>query len=201
MTLQRTVNVARWLTRSSVNGPGERFVIWVQGCPLHCPGCWNPDTWSNRPNQLMSVAQLLGIVERSLPMDGVTLTGGEPFAQADALAEFAHALRPLGLSLMAFTGYDLAELQEPGQLRLLGLLDVVVTGRFDQALKCDGLLWRGSSNQRVHYLSDRHREHPALVSDAPVAEVLIEPSGGCSVTGFPSAALLQRLTTGVSDQR
>jgi sulfatase maturation enzyme AslB (radical SAM superfamily) len=78
------LNLARIIQRSAANGPGERFVIWVQGCPLACPGCWNPDTWAFQKRELRDTKS---VVEEILSVDGiegVTFTGGEPFMQARA---------------------------------------------------------------------------------------------------------------------
>lgn len=187
------LNVARWLPRSRVNGPGERFVLWVQGCPLHCPGCWNPDTWSFAPRKVVSVAELREHILAAQPIDGVTFTGGEPFAQAGPLADLAESLRGHDLSLMAFTGYELHELTDPDQQRLLALLDILVTGRFVRELHADSLLWRGSSNQRVHYLTPRHACHERHPDDEPSVELVLDPSGRVSVVGFPTDHLLVQL--------
>lgn len=188
-----TINVARWLPRSSVNGPGERFVLWVQGCPLHCPGCWNPDTWAFTPRRVMTVAEILDRIVDSQPVDGVTFSGGEPFAQASGLMVLAEHLRGLGMSLMAFTGYELEELNSSEQRGLLGLLDIVVTGRYVRELRSDGLLWRSSTNQRVHFLSERHKALEASELPPAVAEVVIPESGRVVVTGFPDSGLLRQL--------
>lgn len=188
-----TINVARWLPRSSVNGPGERFVLWVQGCPLHCPGCWNPDTWAFTPRRLMPVADLVARIAESQPIDGVTFSGGEPFAQARGLMVLAEHLRDLGMSLMAFTGYELDELDGSEQKALLGLLDIVVTGRYVREVRSDGLLWRGSTNQRIHFLSDRHTTAEACESPRAVAECVISDTGRVVVTGFPDDSLLRQL--------
>lgn len=193
MSTSGTINVAQWLSRSSVNGPGERFVLWVQGCPLHCPGCWNPDTWSHASRRLMAVSEIVDLIAKSGPIDGVTFTGGEPFAQACGLAVLAEHLRGIGMSLMAFTGYDIEELVEVEQKRLLGLLDIVVTGRYVRELRSDGLLWRGSSNQRVHFLTERHRACETTNAHRPVAEIVIPDSGPSVVTGFPDDGLLRQL--------
>src|SRR6476646_9130931 len=104
------VNVARTLPRSAANGPGERFVVWVQGCPRACPGCWNPDTWAFERRDLREVDDLIAEVLSTDGIEGVTFTGGEPFAQARALAEIARAVRATGLSVFVFTGYELDEL-------------------------------------------------------------------------------------------
>lgn len=194
MDTEPIVNVARWQPRSCVNGPGERFVLWVQGCPLHCPGCWNPDTWSFSSRQPMHVVELERTIRSAMPLDGVTFTGGEPFAQADVLIVLAERLRELGLSLMAFTGYELHELTTDAQRRLLACLDIVVTGRFVKSLAQENLRWRGSSNQHVHFLTQRHHDIMDSTTDEPSVEVVIDAKGHAVVTGFPSPSLVAALT-------
>ena len=96
------LNLARTLHRSAANGPGERFVVWVQGCPLACPGCWNPDTWSFERRVVRDIDELAAEILSVEDIEGVTFTGGEPFAQARALAELARRVRHRGLSAFVF---------------------------------------------------------------------------------------------------
>lgn len=119
-------------------------------------------------------------------IEGVTLTGGEPFAQAKVLAELAKLVRTAGLSVFVFTGYDLDELTRPEHRELLEVSDVVVTGRYIDEQRVSGCAWRGSANQHVHFLSDRY----SLADMKEVAEVEfhLERDGRLTVTGFPSAA-------------
>ena len=194
MSLEATINVAHWLPRSQANGPGTRFVLWTQGCPLACPGCWNPDTWSTESRTLMSVDEILALIDEATPIEGVTLSGGEPFAQSAVLVQLASAVRDRGLSRMAFTGYELCELTSPDQQALLKLLDIVITGRFVAAQKRSDLLWRGSSNQVVHFLTDRYRQGDH--EEAVAVEVALDGRGGARVTGFPPHSLLVQLRTG-----
>ena len=177
------LNLARTLPRSAANGPGERFVLWVQGCPLACPGCWNTDTWSFARRDVRSVDDLLAeiLVERDL--EGVTFTGGEPFAQARALAALARGVRATGRSIVVFTGYALDELTRPDQRALLAEADVLVSGRYVAALRAPGLGLRGSSNQAVHFLTDRYG--PGDLRDAPELEIHLLPDGSARLTGFP----------------
>jgi anaerobic ribonucleoside-triphosphate reductase activating protein len=126
-----------------------------------------------------------------MPVEGVTFSGGEPFAQASGLVQLAEVVRERGLSLMAFTGYELEELTVPDQQRLLGLLDIVVTGRFVASLKRTDLRWRGSSNQRVHFLSDRYAAEAE--GDGAAVEVTLDGRGGVRVTGFPTSELLVQI--------
>lgn len=193
------LNVAHTIARSAVNGPGERFVIWVQGCPLACPGCWNPDTWSFKPRDVREVGDLIDEILATPDIEGVTFTGGEPFAQAEALAEIANAVRAAGLSVFVFTGYEFEELGTREQRRLLNHTDVVVAGRYEQKLRADGLRWRGSSNQMVHFLTPRY--DAASAQGGEEIEIHLDGYAAPRVSGFPSSGLLSSvdpLSPGVS---
>lgn len=188
MRAPTTLNVARWVARSRVNGPGERFVLWVQGCSIRCAGCWNRDTWSHAPRVTMTVDEILREIDAAAGVDGVTLTGGEPFEQAEALLPLVEALRARGLSVMAFTGREAAELLGPAALALIACLDVLVVGRYEAAQRSLDLAWRGSRNQQIRFLTTRHDER-----DLPTGremEVHLSPDGSIAVTGFPEAGLL-----------
>ena len=177
------LNVAHVLPRSASNGPGERFVIWVQGCPLHCPGCWNPDTWTFKHRNIWNVDDLVHSILQTDGIEGVTFSGGEPFAQAKELTALARRVQSAGLSVFVFTGYTTDELVLPEHQELLEQIDVLVAGRFVNALKESGLLWRGSKNQTVHFLSSRY-SNPHSVPP-PELEILLDPDGAVTMTGFP----------------
>lgn len=182
------INLARSLARSAANGPGERFVLWVQGCPLACPGCWNPDTWSFERRDLRSVDELAAMIIATDGIEGVTFTGGEPFAQARALTALAERVRAAGLSVFVFTGFDLDELSRPEHLALLSVSDVVVAGRYVESERTNELAWRGSANQRVHFISDRYG--PADMDAVAEMEFHVDSDGTLTVTGFPIAEML-----------
>lgn len=182
------LNVAQVLPRSSANGPGERFVIWVQGCPLACAGCWNPDTWPFERRRLRAVDDLAAEIRATDGIEGVTFTGGEPFAQARALSELARVLRDAGLSVFVFTGFELTELTKPEHRALLSVSDVVVAGRYVEARRTFDLPWRGSSNQEVHFLTQRYG--PDDMGRAPEIEIHLGADGTLTVTGFPESELL-----------
>lgn len=175
------LNLARILHRSAANGPGERFVMWVQGCPLGCPGCWNPDTWSFAPRLVQDVDDLAAEILSAEAIEGVTFTGGEPFAQARPLAELARRVKHRGLSVFVFTGYDLDELRSDTAKRLLEVTDVLVAGRYVREQRTLTSPWLGSANQRIHFLSDRYGP-----SDMTAAlEIRIDRDGAFTLTGFP----------------
>ena len=116
-------------------------------------------------------------------IEGVTFTGGEPFAQARALAQLAQRVRTQGLSVFLFTGYELPELTQPQHRELLALADVVVTGRFIDAKRTSGAVWRGSTNQEVHFLSRRYG--PESMLEAGAIEFHLGSGSAPTITGFP----------------
>jgi anaerobic ribonucleoside-triphosphate reductase activating protein len=182
------LNLARTLQRSAANGPGERFVIWVQGCPLACPGCWNPDTWTAQPRLLRDTQDLTAEILATEGLTGVTFSGGEPFIQARALTEVAREVRAAGLSVFIFTGFTRAELKSQAARALLAVTDVLVCGRYVASERVYDLPWRSSANQRVHFLTSRHG--PADMTQAPEAEIRIGPDGQLTLTGLPGSKLL-----------
>jgi anaerobic ribonucleoside-triphosphate reductase activating protein len=185
------LNLARTLPRSAANGPGERFVLWVQGCPLACPGCWNPDTWAFKPRALHSVEELAAAILATEGIEGVTFTGGEPFAQARALAALAARVRAAGLSVFVFTGYELDALTKGEHRALLAVTDVLVAGPYVAAERSGDLPWRGSANQRVHFLSDRYGS--ANMNETADLEFHLSEDGTLVVTGFPIEIPLDRI--------
>ena len=136
---------------SIVDGPGIRTTFYGQGCPHHCRGCHNPETWEFAGGTPMPVERLAEIVRSNPLCRGVTFSGGEPFAQAEGFAALAALLKREGYEVASYTGYEFEELLQgtEDQKELLSLLDVLVDGRFEKAEKSLELNFRGSRNQRV----------------------------------------------------
>ena len=137
---------------SIVDGPGLRFVCFVQGCPHRCPGCHNPASHDPDGGQELPVEEVARQLLSNPLTDGLTLSGGEPFAQPEPclqLAQLAHAHR---LTVWTYTGYTLDHLLAqgtPAQLALLRETDVLVDGPFLQSQRTLSLPFRGSANQRL----------------------------------------------------
>lgn len=173
--------------RSRANGPGERAVVWVQGCTLACPGCFNPETHRRGGEEVATdtlVAELAALGDAALgdPIEGVTISGGEPLQQRRAVVDLLARLRAgTNLSTLMFTGYRFDEVERMAELPVLReYLDVLVAGRYERDRPVGrGLL--GSANQTVHLFSDRYSV--AALDDVPVSEVLISPGGEITVTG------------------
>lgn len=189
------LRLGAWAERSVVNGPGERFVLWVQGCPLHCLGCINPEFWPFGGGKEIAVTDLAARIVATPGIEGVTYTGGEPTCQAKPLAVLSRILRSHGLTILSYSGYTLADLQvasDPAVQELLGELDILIDGPYvsDQAV---ALPWRGSRNQQVHFLSSVYR-HLAEASMQPERHIeLISDSNQWLLTGTWDGDLKQLL--------
>lgn len=147
MTLLR---IAGWVQDSVVDGPGIRFALFAQGCPHRCAGCHNPQTHDFEGGSMMPLSDIFGMIQANPLLSGVTFSGGEPFAQAEALAELAIMIQPLRLPILVYTGYTWEELLDnPRFMPLLTLVDAVVDGRFVEAQRSLSLRFRGSANQRI----------------------------------------------------
>lgn len=186
------INLHNFLARSTENGPGTRAVIWVQGCTLNCPGCFNPDTHDTGIRQLVSKSELAERVLAISGIEGVTISGGEPFLQAAALAEFGKIMHEADLGVIVFSGFtyeELTQADKPDWNALLAVSDLLIAGPFIQELTCN-LALRGSSNQTLHLLSDRYKAYQDdLDQESNSVEILIDESGRVIVTGFPTEEL------------
>ena len=153
----RTVRLAGVVDESVVDGPGVRLVVFAQGCPHRCRGCHNPHTWDFDGGAEVSIEQTLLRADANPILSGITLTGGEPFAQAPGFARLAQEARRRGLSVVAYTGYTWEQLVDslaPGVRELLLATDILIDGPFVQALADTGLAYRGSRNQRIIQVHD-----------------------------------------------
>ncbi len=136
---------------SIVDGPGIRTTIFSQGCPHHCPGCHNPETWAFGCGTPMDTDSIVQIVRSNPLCRGVTFSGGEPFAQAEDFAELASALKDLGYEVASYTGFTFEELLQgsPEQKKLLEYIDILIDGPFLLSEKSLEIAFRGSKNQRI----------------------------------------------------
>ncbi len=137
---------------SIVDGPGLRLAVFVQGCSHHCPGCHNPGTHDPMGGRLMETGEIARMLSENPLLDGLTLSGGEPFEQPVACLQLALAARARGLNVWAYSGSTYEALLENGDedvKRLLAACDVLVDGPFVQSRRSLELDFRGSANQRL----------------------------------------------------
>lgn len=191
MVPEEHVRVGAFEPRSRANGPGIRAVIWTQGCSRSCPGCCNPELQSREGGAQVPVADLLAHIENAGVLHGITLTGGEPFEQAQPLAELCRQARRRGLTVVCFTGYSLQELHDAhdsGWTGLLGEIDLLIAGAYLQDQPCEEPLL-ASTNQKLHFLTGRITSED--LQNLPRAEVIVR-DGELHVTGF-DAQISERL--------
>ncbi len=146
------MRIASAVSDSIVDGPGLRYTVFTQGCPHHCKGCHNPDTHDPTGGKEVSLEVLIAEMLKNPLLDGLTLSGGEPFLQAEACAALAVAAHEKGLDVWTYTGYTWEELiaaHDPAQDALLQQTDVLVDGPFVLSLKSYSAQFRGSTNQRL----------------------------------------------------
>ena len=138
-----------------VNGDGLRAVVWTQGCPNHCPGCQNPETWDFDGGFLVSVDEICQRLSEFKGQAGLTFCGGEPFVQPRACKQIADFVRrELGWNVWSFSGFTYEQIQAAGgdAWEFLLSLDAIIDGPFMLKQKDLGLKFRGSRNQRLLHL-------------------------------------------------
>ena len=135
---------------SFVDGPGVRMVLWTQGCPHHCFNCHNPQTWDMEKGTLYPVEDICLQIRESQLQSGLTLSGGEPFLQSEALIEVVKEAKNKNLNIWAYSGFTYEELlADKKKKELLTYVDVLVDGRFVDELRDYRLVFKGSLNQRI----------------------------------------------------
>jgi len=191
------LRVAARVPDTEAEGPGLRYALWLQGCSLRCPGCCNPGMHDPEGGEAVGVAALLAEICAAPGIEGVTLLGGEPFDQAEPLAELARGVRQAGLGVVAFSGHTLGELTAVPAFRpLLAELDLLIDGRFLASRPDRRRRFIGSENQRVHFLTDRYRGLDDGAGGIGAADGTVEVrlrGGRMFVSGAPDAALLAAL--------
>lgn len=167
-------------------GPGLRYVIWTQGCPFSCPGCVTPQSRSIEGGRIAETDSIAADIVAQRRIDGITVSGGEPFLQSASLARLlakVKALRP-ELTVVVFTGFRIEQLTSEEALNALSMIDLLVDGPYIEALN-DGCGLRGSSNQRLHFLSERLRPYEAQLTEGKRSVELSLSSGIADITGIP----------------
>lgn len=190
------INLHSTIKSSRVNGPGDRFVIWTQGCRKMCKNCYNPETWSHYRNNLIDIDLLVEEIKNS-STTGVTISGGDPFEQPEELFYLLGEIKQLDLSdgVIVFSGYTIDEIRVREELRKsLDYIDVLIDGLYiDEKRITNGLA--GSSNQEFHFLSDKISRDSINIDQ----EVEIHSLGELiQITGFPLIDKINMKLKGIS---
>lgn len=190
------INIHSTIKSSRVNGPGDRFVIWTQGCRKMCKNCYNPETWSHYRNNLVDVDLLVEEIKNS-SVSGVTISGGDPFEQPKELFYLLEKIKQLDLSdgVIVFSGYTIEEIRGDSKLeKCLDYIDVLIDGLYIEEKRITNGL-AGSSNQRFHYLSDKISSDSIEIDQEVEIHLLGEL---IQITGFPLIDKVHMKSKGIS---
>jgi anaerobic ribonucleoside-triphosphate reductase activating protein len=198
------VKIARIHYPITVLGPGRRVGIWFQGCTIGCQGCMSKDTWDPNSGHSMvidDICELVMAARSDEGLDGVTISGGEPFQQPEALRRLCSELRRRwpDVDILAYSGYRLSRLRRMHPT-ILQLLDAIVSEPFVAGRPTEAQ-WRGSSNQELTILSRRGEVHYATASDVPGSRLQITvDEEGVWVAGIPRRGDLERMRGALLDR-
>jgi len=182
-------NLYHYISETSVLGPGKRFVLWVQGCSRRCKGCIAPDAQSGT-GTLMEVSEVFSKIKESKNITGITISGGEPFEQEEALCELVKMIKTeTRLDIIVFSGYLHEELVAKNTVfvnTILQNIDLLVDGEYKEELN-NGEYLRGSSNQRFVFLSHKFYglEKDLYSLKNRNFDILIDNNGMIFVAGIP----------------
>ena len=148
---------------SIVDGPGLRYSVYTQGCPHHCAGCHNPESWAFDGGQVTTLRAIISDIKSNRLIKDVTISGGDPFCQSGPVSILVQHLKRQGYCVWIYSGWKLEELEEESSddktiADILGNVDVLVDGRFEEDKKSLDLKWKGSSNQRVIDMNKTRKE-------------------------------------------
>lgn len=194
-----TVNVAMEVRRTEAEGPGVRYALWTQGCPMRCPGCCNPEMLPFEPRARRPISDIVRDM-LDAGVEGISLLGGEPFAQAGPLGRIAQKVKGKGLTVMVYSGYTLETLQamtkaDPDVRRLLNHTDLLVDGQYDSSHPETTRRWIGSSNQRMHYLTEAYAPGDPRMRAQNTVEIRLV-GGELQLNGWPALGARTRLSRG-----
>jgi len=168
-------------------GPGLRYCLWVQGCPFNCKGCTTPEGIPIVPNQLISIESIYTSIISNNNISGITISGGEPFLQASKLSILLESVlknRP-ELNIIIYTGFKRSQLNWQEALKMLKYIDVLIDGHYIKKYD-DNKGLRGSSNQKIHHLTERLIEHQNYFENRERSLDVFVQNGQAVLIGIPN---------------
>ncbi len=164
------LRIAGIINESIADGPGIRMVVFTQGCSHSCPDCHNPQTHPYDAGEMLEIEKILNDIKKNPLLDGITLSGGDPFEQASACSILAGEVKKLGLTVITYTGYTYEQLlelseQREGYAGLLKNTDLLVDGPFILGRKDLLLKFRGSANQRIIDMEKTRRQGKLVLAE------------------------------------
>jgi anaerobic ribonucleoside-triphosphate reductase activating protein len=199
------INLAHLATATDVLGPGRRAIVWVQGCPRRCYNCITPQMQAFIDKEWVESAALAERIFAFGELKGLTFVGGEPFSQAQGLSELIACVQAQAeLSVFTYTGHTFEQIKRRNDAwwnRLVELSDILVDGEYVEQLACD-LLWRGSSNQQLYFLSERYRHlEPLRNHRGRYLELDVTQEGDIVMIGIPSPEFMRDFKEKLQQQK
>lgn len=172
-------------------GPGKRFVIWFQGCNKRCKGCINPEGRNIDGGYSIDVNEMLSLIIKTPSIQGVTISGGEPFLQFSALYELVYLVKAnLNLDIMLFSGYKFEDIKEEYSEVIIkdffSKIDIFIDGEYIEELN-DDQMYRGSSNQNIYFFTNKYIEYKNDILNAKNrnVEFTIDEDTNVFMVGIP----------------
>ena len=162
------IRIAGTVNDSITDGPGLRFVVFVQGCKKRCIGCHNPSSHDFNSGYDISIDDIIKMVEANPLLSGITISGGEPFEQAENLVLLAKSIKAMNLEVAIYTGYTFEELISSNDENILNLLkytDILVDGPFEKEKRDYSAKFKGSSNQRIIDVKESLKQNTVVLNE------------------------------------
>ena len=197
--MEQTIRLHNMVLHTKVLGPGNRAAIWLQGCKKHCKGCMAPDSRPLDGGKIVPISAIIAELSKLTDIEGVTVSGGEPFLQAEALCGLLVAIRKqFNLGVIIYSGYTLAELRALNDQWIDNILDsyadILIDGEYIDELN-DGAALKGSSNQKVNFLTSRYLPYAELYKSNVRNTEVMATSKDLFFVGIPAKETLQQWTT------
>ncbi len=166
---------------SIVDGPGLRYSVYTQGCPHHCSGCHNPESWAFDAGEITTLQAIVDDIKKNRLIKDVTISGGDPFCQVEPVSILVKELKKEGYCVWIYSGWTLEELLERSAddeaiRTILELVDVLVDGRFEEDKKSLDLKWKGSKNQRVIDMNKTRKKEKVVLYEEFTFDDQIPPN-------------------------
>jgi len=188
------LNIFDFCEGTKVLGTGLRFVIWVQGCTFKCKGCISPYGQEIKENILVDINILAQSIIKNKSIEGITISGGEPFLQVSKLNKLLKIIkeqRP-ALNIIVFTGFELEDLDWDEAKEFLQFIDVLIDGKYIEELN-DNKGLRGSSNQRVHFLTNRLIQYKEIFENNDRNAEIIVDNNYKKIIGIPNKSVINSI--------
>lgn len=175
-------------------GPGLRYIIWVQGCIQNCKGCVSPDSRPTTLNHIIHIETLAKSIIQKRDIDGITISGGEPFLQASNLTRLLQIIKEKRpeLNVMVFTGYTIDQLHSEKAKEFMKYIDLLIDGPYVEELN-DGVGIRGSKNQHLNFLTDKLLPYKEELEKGGRNNEIIANSNGTYIIGIPRTDIKSKI--------